>query len=140
VRDVSPAEERDSTTYVPSEGAAPVNLTKAGTSDPARCPAPFSAAQISAAAPVLYPDIAREQGATGVAVVLVAVAPDGSSAATQVVTSSGSGALDESASHAARATKYRAAVFDCEPIADSFLFHAEFTIQTDAKPLSLPLP
>jgi TonB family protein len=110
------------------EIASPVILTKAGTSgSPARCGTRFLAAEIMGppAAPS-YPDIAREQGATGTASVLVRVAPDGSSTGTDIVTSSGNPALDGSALNAARATNYRGAIFDCEPVADSYIFRAEF--------------
>jgi TonB family protein len=108
-----------------------VILTKAGTSGPpAHCATRFSAAEIKGlAVEPGYPEIAREQGATGAAFILVRVAPDGSLTGADIATSSGNPTLDRSAMNAARATKYRGAIFDCEPVPDSFIFRAEFTAQ-----------
>jgi TonB family protein len=127
-RVVDPSTERSDANVERFEVATPVILTKAGTSGPpARCAASFTAAEIKdRAVEPTYPDVAREQGATGLAFILVRVAPDGSSIGADVMRSSGNAALDGSAMGAARATKYRGAIFDCEPVPDSFIFRAEF--------------
>ena len=76
-----------------------------------------------------YPEIAKEQGAVGTAVVKVTLSADGAVSATSINKSAGNAALDQSAIAAAKATSYNAETVNCVPTAGSYLFQVDFTGQ-----------
>lgn len=76
-----------------------------------------------------YPDIARQQGATGTALIRVFVDPNGAVLSGNVYKSTGNAALDEAAMQAARRTTYVPAYKDCRATAGTFVFEADFTGQ-----------
>lgn len=76
-----------------------------------------------------YPDIARQQGATGTALIRVYVDSTGAVLAGNVYKSAGNASLDQAALQAARRTAYEPAYKDCLATAGTFLFEADFTGQ-----------
>ena len=76
-----------------------------------------------------YPDIARQQGATGTVHVKVTLSTGGDVTAASVYKSSGNPALDEAAVKAAQGSSYSPEIDNCQPIAGSYLFRADFTGQ-----------
>jgi len=76
-----------------------------------------------------YPDIAREQGATGVTQVKVTLDASGNVTDASVYKSAGNPALDQSAIKAAKATAYIPETVNCVKTAGSYIFRAEFTGQ-----------
>jgi len=73
------------------------------------------------------PEIAQEEGLTGTALIKVSLDAAGVVTDVSVYRSSGSGALDAAAEQAARRTAYRPQLENCEPVAGSYLFSANFT-------------
>jgi protein TonB len=76
-----------------------------------------------------YPDIAREQGATGVTQVKVTLDATGAVTDATVYKSAGNQALDNEAVKAAKATQYVPDIVNCVKTAGSYIFRAEFTGQ-----------
>ncbi|MBC5800708.1 MAG: energy transducer TonB [Candidatus Eremiobacteraeota bacterium] len=115
------------TVFVSKTGpAAAVNDRKATVA----CAVPNSPVRIrSQAAAPEYPDIARQQGATGTALIRVYVDPSGAVLAGNVYKSAGNASLDQAALQAARRTVYVPAYKDCLATAGTFLFEADFTGQ-----------
>ncbi len=73
-----------------------------------------------------YPDIARMQGATGTALVVVTVDEQGIVRVASVYKSSGNAALDNSALTAARRSSYQPAIANCLAVPAQYLFRADF--------------
>jgi len=73
-----------------------------------------------------YPEIARQQGATGTTEIIVTLDAAGNVVALAILKSAGLAALDQSALRAARATIYRAPTVDCSPVPGRYLFVANF--------------
>jgi protein TonB len=76
-----------------------------------------------------YPDIAREQGATGTTLVKVTLDASGDVTDASVYKSAGNPALDQAAIKAARATAYIPDIVNCVKTAGSYLFSATFSGQ-----------
>jgi protein TonB len=76
-----------------------------------------------------YPDIAREQGAVGTALIKVTLSAEGAVTDVSVNKSAGNAALDKAAMDAAKSTQYVAETTNCVPTAGSYLFQADFTGQ-----------
>ncbi len=111
---------------VSSEGAI-ANDEPAPLLDPA-CSSMNAPATISGkAAPVDYPEIAREQGATGVTIVQVTLKPDGTVAKAVIVRSASNASLDQSALKAATVSKYTPQCVAGKPIGGSYPFQVNFT-------------
>ena len=76
-----------------------------------------------------YPDVAREQGATGTTQVKVTLDAVGSVTEATVYKSAGNPSLDQAAVKAARATAYVPEIVNCVKTAGSYIFRADFTGQ-----------
>ncbi|MBC5804400.1 MAG: TonB family protein [Candidatus Eremiobacteraeota bacterium] len=76
-----------------------------------------------------YPDIARQQGATGTAEVKVSLTAAGSVAGATIYKSAGNAALDQSAIAAAKEQTYTPDIVNCVPTAGNYLFQVDFTGQ-----------
>ncbi len=106
-------------------GAFPNNRTATAT-----CSVPDASVRIKGpAAEPDYPDIARQQGATGTAIVRVYVDPTGALIAGNIYKSSGNAALDQAAMNAARRTAYLPAYKNCRAVAGDYSFEADFSGQ-----------
>ena len=75
------------------------------------------------------PEMAREQGITGVSQIEVTLDASGAVMSASVYKSSGSAALDNAALAAARASRYSPALESCHAVGGSYLFRAEFDAQ-----------
>ncbi len=64
--------------------------------------------------------------AKGSATVLVAIAPSGSVVTGSIWKTSGNVQIDRAVLEAAKRSKYAPPLINCEPVAGTFLFHAEF--------------
>ncbi len=96
----------------------------------ARCPVPDANVRIKGPAAVpYYPDIARQQGATGTVFIRVDVDRTGAPIAANVYKSSGNATLDQAGMSAARRTAYLPAYKNCREAGGSYLFEADFTGQ-----------
>lgn len=76
-----------------------------------------------------YPDIARQEGATGTASVKVTLSSTGGVEGTTIYKSSGNAALDQAGIKAAQQTAYTPEVVNCVPTAGQYIFEADFTGQ-----------
>jgi len=74
-----------------------------------------------------YPEIARNQGAVGTVQVKVTLDANGNGVDFAIYKSSGNASLDQAALKAARATQYTPETQDCQKIAGSYIFRADFT-------------
>jgi protein TonB len=74
-----------------------------------------------------YPDIAKEQGATGTTQVKVTLDESGNVVSATVYKSAGNLSLDQAAVKAARATSYVPEIVNCVKTAGSYIFRADFT-------------
>jgi TonB family protein len=111
-----------------ADGAkASATATLRGVEPEMTCAQPYRWAATIAKAEADYPEIALMQGATGTAIVLVALDAQGSIVAIRLYGSSGSTALDDATKRAAAKTTYTAEVFRCEAVAGDYLFVVDFT-------------
>lgn len=76
-----------------------------------------------------YPDMARQEGATGTAQVKVTLSGSGTVQGTSIYKSAGNAALDQAALKAANQTAYTPDIVNCVKTAGSYLFEADFTGQ-----------
>ena len=67
-----------------------------------------------------YPAIAREQGASGTAIVLATVGPHGNVVSVQIDQSTGNKLLDEAAVEAARSSRFQAPEIDGKPATETY--------------------
>ena len=67
-----------------------------------------------------YPDIAREQGAQGTAIVLATVGPKGNVISVQIDQSTGNKLLDQSALAAARTSRFQPPQIDGKPATETY--------------------
>jgi len=118
------------TTSKPAPTLAPTPIpTPTPTPKPA-CANPNAPAAIKGTAAELeYPEIAREQGAVGTAIVKVTLSAGGSIQAATIQKSAGNAALDQAAIKSAKQTAYIAETVNCVPTAGSYLYQADFTGQ-----------
>jgi TonB family protein len=97
---------------------------------PSPCTIPNADAEISGSAvEPKYPDIARDQGATGVTQVKVTLDATGAVTDASVYKSSGNQALDYEAIKAAKATHYTPEIVNCVRTAGTYIFRGEFSGQ-----------
>ncbi|HXW75876.1 MAG TPA: energy transducer TonB [Candidatus Eremiobacteraceae bacterium] len=75
-----------------------------------------------------YPDLARDQNVQGDVTVRISVGADGSVLAAEVVTSSGSAALDRAALAAARASRFKPPTANGVPVQRDYLIVYTFTL------------
>jgi protein TonB len=94
-----------------------------------QCAVPNKDATTTRAVEPEYPEMAKQQGVVGVTQVKVSLSATGSVQGVAVYKSSGNAALDQAALSAARASAYAPEVENCQPIAGSYLFRADFTNQ-----------
>jgi protein TonB len=115
-------------------GAAPGLSDQQGTSGPPGTPAPacaqphLDAATKNAVQPE-YPEIAREQGASGIATVNVSLDAHGNVTAVSIAKSTGNAVLDQEALKAAKMSTFTPEVVDCKPIGGTYFFKADFESQ-----------
>ncbi|MDQ2908518.1 MAG: TonB family protein, partial [Candidatus Eremiobacteraeota bacterium] len=76
-----------------------------------------------------YPDMARQEGATGTAEVKVTLTGSGVVQGTSIYKSAGNASLDQAAIKAAQQTAYTPDIVNCVQTAGSYLFEADFTGQ-----------
>jgi protein TonB len=127
----------------PSSGGAGTSATASPATpapEPTPTPAPTPTPKPACAAPNVdarivskvdpdYPEIARQQGVAGTATVKVTLGANGSVVGVSIARSSGNGALDNEAQRAARLSTYAPEISNCEKVAGSYLFVAEFEAQ-----------
>ncbi|MGB8205592.1 MAG: energy transducer TonB, partial [Candidatus Baltobacteraceae bacterium] len=99
------------------------------TPKPPACAQPHVDATVTRPVEPDYPDIARQQGATGTVQVKVTLTATGAVAGASVYRGSGNASLDNAAVKAAEQSSYTPEIEDCQPIAGSYLFRADFTGQ-----------
>ncbi|HME82744.1 MAG TPA: TonB family protein [Candidatus Eremiobacteraceae bacterium] len=75
-------------------------------------------------APLDYPELAKEQGIQGTAVVIVTIAPSGALLGAKIYQSSGNALLDNAALKAARASTFKPASFESDYLID-YVFQIE---------------
>ncbi|MGH7728378.1 MAG: energy transducer TonB, partial [Vulcanimicrobiaceae bacterium] len=93
------------------------------------CANPTADATLTNAVSPDYPDIARQEGAVGTTQVEITLDASGAVTNATVYKSSGNQALDRSAVAAARASSYAPQIVNCQKVAGSYLFRADFTGQ-----------
>ena len=93
------------------------------------CAVPNADASLARGVDPEYPDIARQQGASGVTQVKVTLTATGAVSNVTVYKSSGNAALDQSALTAARASTFNPEIENCAKIPGSYIFRAEFNPQ-----------
>jgi protein TonB len=76
-----------------------------------------------------YPEIAREQGASGTAEVKVTLDANGAVLAASIQQGTGSKVLDDAAIVAAKASTFSPEIDNCQPVGGVYLFRADFTPQ-----------
>jgi periplasmic protein TonB len=76
----------------------------------------------------LYPDIAREQGAQGTAIVLATVGPKGTVISVAIDQSTGNKVLDQSALSAARSSKFQPPEIDGKPATETYRIVYTFSL------------
>ena len=112
-------------TFAPS--AAP-QLAASASPDPSQaCPTPDAPATLFNDVPPQYPEMAKQQGASGTTQVLVNVDAAGINRSERIYKSSGNAALDQAALTAARLSTYRPGFAACIPVPGQFLFRAVFS-------------
>ena len=107
--------------------AAPA-ATPAATQKPS-CESPNSEARTVTKAKPDYPASALMQGITGTAEIAVTLDATGQVQSLAVARTSGNRALDEAALSAARNSSYAPETRECEPVAGTYRFIANFTMQ-----------
>jgi periplasmic protein TonB len=129
--------------YVPpktgSENGAPqaqgtaeaVAATAAPTAEPTKpsCSQPHVDPTTKNAVQPDYPEIAREQGASGTAEVKVTLDATGNVLSASIQQGTGSKVLDDSAIAAAKASTFSPEIDNCQPTGGTYLFRADFTSQ-----------
>jgi len=109
-----------------SAGARIIDPTVAA-APPVACAHPYVDASIDRAIQPAYPALARQQGLTGTAWVIVELDQSGHVVSTGLWRASGSNLLDASTLVAAGASSYAAPIFRCAPVGATFLYEADFT-------------
>jgi protein TonB len=112
--------------------AKPAPVTTPGpTEAPPRpaCAVPNADARTINAATVETPEIAKEQGATGIAEIRVDLSATGKVLGVSVYKSTGNAALDQAALEAARSSTFSPDVVNCVPVAGFYRFHVDFESQ-----------
>lgn len=113
---------------IPAVGAVVATRVAGSTAQP--CAQPFQAARPDHVLGPEYPEIARQQGAEGTAVIRVDVDARGKVTGTERYESSGNTGLDEAAIHSVYASSYFPAIFACRPDAGSLTLPVTFTIRS----------
>jgi protein TonB len=111
---------------VPAATPAPTPVATPTATPKPTCPNPNADATIKSQADLDYPDIARQQGATGTAQVKVTLDAEGNPVDVAIYKSTGNSLLDQSALKAAKATTYVPEIVNCVKTAGSYLFRADF--------------
>jgi protein TonB len=102
--------------------------TPAATPKPA-CAQPHVDATVTRPVEPDYPDMARQQGATGTVQVKVTLTAGGGVSSASVYRTSGNQSLDNAAVAAAQQSSYSPEIDNCQPVAGSYLFRADFSGQ-----------
>jgi protein TonB len=116
-------------TPAPATTSAPATAAPIATPTPRSCAQPHQDATTTQKAEADYPEIARQQGAAGIATVKVNLTASGLVAAANLYKSSGFAALDQEALKAARNSRYSPEVEDCQKVAGQYLFVVDFAAQ-----------
>ena len=120
----------DGETPGPAQTTAPGNdivATVAPTATPKpTCATPFADATTREKFVPETPELAREQGLSGVVHVLVDLSATGAVTSVKIADSAGSSLLDNAALDAARRTTYSPKTVDCEHVPGEYLFRVEF--------------
>jgi protein TonB len=93
------------------------------------CAQPHVDAIVTRAADPEYPELARQQGVTGVTQVRVTLTETGGVSDAEVYKSSGNPLLDRAAVTAAKESSYSPEIDNCVKVSGSYLFRAEFAGQ-----------
>jgi protein TonB len=118
-----PQAQGTSAATAPPAAAATAEATKPACSQPHVDPVTKNPVQPE------YPEIAREQGASGTAQVKVTLDASGNVLSVSILQSTGSKVLDDSALAAAKASTYSPEIDNCQPIGGQYRFTADFTSQ-----------
>lgn len=113
----------------PPAGSAPPAPPAAPAPTVAACKVPTADAHVTNAVEPDYPEVARQQGATGRAEIKVTLTATGAVGEVAVFKSSGNAALDLAAETAAKASTYAPQIVDCKAVGGSYRFSADFTGQ-----------
>ena len=90
------------------------------------CAAPFIEAAPTRLAPPVLPSIAREQRASGAAVIEIRLSPSGAVVGRTVATSSGNRWLDRAALESADGSRFSPEFQDCKAVGGTYLLRVEF--------------
>ena len=89
------------------------------------CP-PSADARLTSTLTADYPEIVRDKGITGTALVRVYLMTNGDLAGAEIDMSTGNRYLDEAALHAVRESSFAPAVSECNNVAGSYLVEVDF--------------
>lgn len=105
---------------------AAIFLGALATASPPPAACADSQVRILGAAPVIYPESAKDIGLGEVfADVEVTIDPSGHVIAAKVVKSSNNMSIDQAVVRAARKSHYLSAVRDCQPVSGAVIFHGD---------------
>jgi len=90
------------------------------------CAVAYTDASIAKAAPPELPQIAKEQGVSGSAVLEIRLSPSGTLAARKIAISSGNAWLDREALASAAQSKYVPETQDCNAVGGTYLLTVDF--------------
>jgi hypothetical protein len=95
---------------------------------PANCAQPFVNATVTLPVQPDFPELVRNEGFSGVAISIIAVAvdPQGKLVDAWIWAKTGYPAIDEAALKAAQQSKYSGATSYCRPVSGTYLFRADF--------------
>src|SRR5579862_8110427 len=116
-------------TPLATPAATPLPATPAPATPRPSCRVPNREATTTRAVEPDVPEIARQEGAVGVAQIQVSLGPDGAVRSVSIYQSTGNSSLDQAALGAARASSYAPALEECAPVAGTYLFRVEFSGQ-----------
>jgi TonB family protein len=114
-----------------AQGTADAVATAAPTPEPtkASCTQPHADPQPKNLVQPDYPEIAREQGASGTAEVKLTLDATGAVLTASIAQGTGSKVLDDSAIAAAKSSTFTPEIDNCQPTGGTYLFRADFTSQ-----------
>lgn len=96
---------------------------------PANCAQPFVNATVTFPVQPDFPELVRNEGFSGVAISIIAIAvdPQGKLVDAWIWAKTGYPAIDEAALKAAQQSKYSGATSYCRPVSGTYLFRADFS-------------
>jgi len=118
--------ESDAATVHYSKGVQLEHATFRADVSPPDCKQPYAEPKLLRANPPTYPELARRDGVTGMAQVLVELDNTGKPLSAAVAKSANNNDLDSAAELAALTSTYAPQLFRCQAIAGDYVFRAQF--------------